>query len=164
MKKEDREKLLNLVNPFTLQDFIPVRETSIVNKMISVDDIQDGIVINRPSELKSYKLFDQDNYCKVFNRSAFRLHIGTLSNGARGILFMLIYKIEYQVDFIEIIIDKLYQETGVRKDLIKKYLIEITEARFIVPTTVRNVYWINPLFFFSGDRLKRYPDKGIEMG
>jgi hypothetical protein len=38
------------------------------------------------------------------------------------------------------------------KDAIK----ELIKYGFVNSTTVQDVYWINPEFFFKGDRLKKY--------
>ena len=61
--------------------------------------------------------------------------------------------------FININKDRFMEETGCARSSYYKSIKELHKSAMIVPTTEKNAYWINPEFFFKGNRIKKYPDK-----
>lgn len=165
MKQEDRQKIENAVNPFTFHEFVKVREITVTNKMVNVDDIQDGIVVSPPLELKHKLLLDNEPMCKVFNRMAFRLHILALKDDAKLLFLWMIYEISPGKDYIELgskQSKRYIAETGKSYKSWGLGIKGLIDASIIAQTSVSKVYWFNPLFLFNGNRVDKYSDKLIE--
>ena len=161
MKKEHRTLLESSVNPFTVIDFIPTREISITNKLINLDDLTDGIVTRKPAELKTNVTVDNDEYTRLFTRTGLKLHVLSLTDNAKALFLWLMFKIDYSEDFVELKTRQLEFDLGRRNDSIRKAIDELVSAGIIALTNIKNVYWINPLFFFKGSRIKKYPNSQI---
>lgn len=165
MKKEDKILLEKAINPFTLQDFVEVREVPVTNKLVSVRDIQDGVIIKKPSEIKTTYLVEDSKFCKVYTRLGFRLHVSELSDNSKSLFLWMIYDLDYNEEFIEFDtkrIKKYRIENNKSNVEFLDSLKELIRASIISHTGIGRIYWINPLFFFNGNRLKKYPDKIIE--
>ena len=158
MKTTDKEKLNGLTNPFVVNHNIETTEITVVNKMVNIKDIHEGIIVNKPSEIHTALLVDKADYCKLFTRAGYRLHINALSSNAKALVLWLMYEIDYAVDYMEIDSKRYVNETSLNYKLLGMAVKELVDACVISPTSVDKVYWINPFFFFKGDRLKKYPD------
>lgn len=165
MKISDREILERAVNPFTTQDFVKVREVTVTNRMINVGDISDGVITNKPSELKSKLLLEDESFCKVYTRMGYRLHILELSDNAKSLFLWIIYEMNANCDYIEITgrQRKRYIAEAKKSNIaINMAIKELINASVISATTINGVYWINPLFIFTGNRISKYPDKLLQ--
>lgn len=149
------------VNPFVYSPgfLIPVREFKENSEVVSIKDIQEGIVTNTPLTLSINKVVEQEQYTKVFTRSGYRLHIMSLSSRAKDLYLWITYEVERDQDWMWINSDRYMKETGVSVNTYKGAIEDLTSGGVITPTLYNSTYWINPLFFFSGNRIKKYSDK-----
>lgn len=158
MKNKDREKLQGLQNPFMASTVIQCRSYKSVNKMVSVADVSDGVILGDVSEIKSRMLVDADDYTKVFTKPGYRLHVSALNNQGKALFLWLLFEIDYAEDFFELNKRRFIAENGSSYQHLSFGVKALMDASIITPTSVDNVYWINPIFFFKGDRIKMYPD------
>ena len=157
MKTSDKTKLDSLQNPFLSSILFTTREITVNNQMVNVNDINEGVIVTKPSTLKSSYLLDDEPYTKVFTRAGMRLHIMALSPNAKSVFLWITYEIDPNTDYLEINRKRYVSETSSNYAMLSDGLKELIDASIIVATTVNNVYWINPLLMFKGDRLKKYP-------
>lgn len=157
MKTSDREKLDTLQNPFLTSITFTAREVTITNQMVNVNDIDEGIITRLPSTLKSSLIIDDSRYTKVFVKQALRLHINNLSSNAKSVFLFVTYEVDPGCDYFEINKKRYIAECNSNYKLLSNGIKELIDASVIVATSVSDVYWINPLLIFSGDRLKKYP-------
>lgn len=158
MKKDDRIKLEGLKNPFMVLSSIETTSITVTNKMVNVNDIKEGIITSLPSQITSTLMLDKEEYCKVFTRAGFRLHVTAMSPNAKSLYMWLMYELDYSVDFIEINKKRYVNESKLNYKQYQLAIKELIDFCVISPTSVNDVYWTNSLFFFKGDRLKKYPE------
>ena len=158
MKIQDRIKLQGLQNPFMASILIPCREYKIVNKMVNVGDISEGIILGDVSEIKQTVKVDAEEFSKVFTKPGFRLHISALNPQGRLLFLWLLYEIDHAEDFFELNKKRFIAECTSNYKHLSMGITALIDASVITSTSVDNVYWINPLFFFKGDRVKKYPN------
>lgn len=103
------------------------------------------------------------NYVKVFNLEVSTSEVISLGLRAKELLLYVIYNLRIAQDFV-VIDRKLYMELHKIKTE-PTYLgavKELVKLGFIAPTAdIRDVFWINPFYFFSGSRLKKFPGNKI---
>ena len=137
---------------------IETTSVTVTNKMVNVNDIREGIITSLPSQITSTLMLDKEEYCKVFTRSGFRLHVTAMSPNAKSLYMWLMYELDYSVDFIEINKKRYVSESKLNYKQYQLAIKELIDFCVISPTSVNDVYWTNSLFFFKGDRLKKYPE------
>ena len=156
MKKVDRI-LLESVNPFTNELTIQVSELTNKHKYVNVNSVSDGIITEAPNILNITYLVDKSDKCQIFTKSGLRLHINSLSKNAKSVFIWIIYELEDSQDWLWINKTRYKSECGGNFTDLKKGIEELTISGIITPTVVLDAYWINPLFFFNGSRVKKYP-------
>jgi hypothetical protein len=104
-----------------------------------------------------------EKYTKVFNRSAYRIHIMALPSRARDLYLWLIYEADPGKDYIWINKQRYMEECDVSLNTYKAAVSDLIKSIVIVPSAVTQVYWINPLFFFNGNRLQKFKEKLVNV-
>ena len=61
-------------------------------------------------------------------------------------------------DNIFINYERYCNEFNVAYNTCTEAVTDLIKAGLITPTLIKRVYWINPLFLFTGNRIKKYPD------
>ena len=61
-------------------------------------------------------------------------------------------------DYLWINKERYIEETETTYKTYKQSVDELVAYCVITPTNTRDVYWLNPSLFFSGNRLKKYPN------
>ena len=82
-----------------------------------------------------------------------------LSSRARDLFLWITYELDSGKDFLWINKVRYMKECTVSLNTYKESILDLTTAGVITPTVYHDTYWINPLFFFNGDRIKKYQDK-----
>lgn len=124
--------------------------------MVSVADVSDGVILGDVSEIKSRMLVDADDYTKVFTKPGYRLHVSALNNQGKALFLWLLFEIDYAEDFFELNKRRFIAECTSNYMHLSMGITALIDASIITSTSVENVYWINPIFFFKGDRVKKY--------
>lgn len=115
--------------------------------------MKEGILV--PNEI----LMEREPTCKVYTSAAHRKHVmEKLKPTAAKLYLWLIYDIDYALDYHQINKKRCMEEVGISLNTYKAAVIELKKAAIITETVEKDIYWINPSFFFKGDRIKKYPE------
>lgn len=156
-KRPDFEREDLGINPFIVNNYIKARsfnkETTVVIKT------EEGI--NLPSgHINNNMLVEEQSSTKIYHDTQFRDRILGLDETCLKLLFFIMYQLKPNEDFIWIN-SRLFQNSARIRDK-RKYTDAVSllsRYGFIyLITGYTDLYWINPLVFFSGNRLKMYPD------
>lgn len=140
------------MNPFKQELEVPVNKIYFENSY----KFEDGLLIPVTKDV------EQTPYAKLYSTSTMRLHINKLSLRAKELLFWIIYTIEFSNDFIWINKVRYMKELNISSlTTYKEAIKELMKNGIIAVTIQKDVYWINPVVFFKGDRIKKYPEKVI---
>lgn len=97
-------------------------------------------------------------YTKVYVTSSRRIIISGLSPSAKELYLWIFFEIEHGKDALWINKDRFMLENHTSLNTYKKALDELIRYALLAFTVVKDVYWINPDFFFKGNRIEKYPD------
>lgn len=134
------------------------------------------ILVNRVKSDNAYKahgagkddvVFTPANYdyeavpfCKVFADATRRKDIVKLTNRAQGLLMWIFFEIKAGKDFLWINKERYMEENEIGSlNTYKSAVNELVMTKYLSKTIKPDTYWINPHYFFLGDRLKAFPDK-----
>lgn len=98
-------------------------------------------------------------FTKVFLSSERRKIINNLSSCAQRLLLWIIFELEEGKDWLYINKSRYLKEQGLCYNTYAKARDELVRYCIIYPSLVKDVFWINPDFFFCGNRIKKYKDK-----
>lgn len=134
-------------NPFLNSLQIPVRKI-IDTKSYKLDE---GVLINNQIKL------EYTPFTKVFNTSEHRIIVNNLSDKSQRLYLWIIYEIEAGKDYLWVNIDRYMEEQNIKSiNTVKNALQELVRYGILNMTVVKNVYWINPDFFFNGNRISKF--------
>lgn len=143
----DEDKIKN--NPFLKKLVVPVNRISSSDKWK-----QDG-----EEWYKGSYDFDADQYTKVFSNSNNRLAINALSARAKELLMWVVCEVEKGKHYVWINKKRYMEELGIGSmNTYRNALNELIEQSFLMKTTITDVLWINPTYFFNGNRIKSFPE------
>ena len=107
-------------------------------------------------------LFEAAHYVKVFLDSDARIVVDRLSPSAKSLFIYILFRLKERKDYIKIDAKEYAVATGVMsRTTFTNAKNELYRLRFIEPTAVRSIYFINPGYFFYGSRPFKYPTKTI---
>lgn len=156
--KIDESKLVN--NPFTNELLIPVRSFKTKSEYLSAEEVKAGLV-TKIHKLEEEHILEQEEFTKVYNKSAFRLHIFERTEKARSLFLWLVYEVDSGKDYLWINKERYMSEASVSINTYKAALEELCLNKIITPTIYSEYYWINPTFFFNGNRINKFPNNLI---
>lgn len=140
------------VNPFTKSLSIPVNRLykKVVNKFGNPDfEVRD---------------LEATKYTRVFEVRGYKDKMVALPIRSKEMLLWLIHNIDVAVDFIRIDrVDYMKKHKIKSLNTFKDAAKELSgEDKYIMPcegkpSEVKDVYWINPYYFFKGNRALKYP-------
>lgn len=148
VKPEFEEKDLGK-NPFKINLVIPIT-TFVKENQFKVNG--EGYKLPVEAEL------ERTRYMRVIVSSERRLRIAALASCSRDLLFWILYTIERNKDYLWINKNRYMQEYNVSLNTYKKALKELIKENFLIITVVKDVYWLNPNYFFPGNRVAKYPE------
>jgi hypothetical protein len=152
--KIDESLLIN--NPFEFM--IPVRSFKSKADYISAKELKEGIV-SKIHKLEEEHILEQEEFTKVYNRSAFRLNIFGMSEKARSLFLWLVYEVDSGKDYLWLNKQRYMFEANVSINTLKDAIKELGFNKIITPTFLNpEYYWINPTYFFNGNRINKYPN------
>lgn len=109
-------------------------------------------------KLPKKALLDQTPATKIFGTAELRQRAINLSNSGLRLLIWFVYHAVPGQDYIKFNQDAYMQETDTTSvTTVRAGLENLKRYEFIADTHKKGVYWINPLCFFRGDRLKTFP-------
>lgn len=87
-------------------------------------------------------------------------HVAELSDRAQRLYLHIIYSLEPKKDYLRLNAQHYMNKNGIKSHTTySNALNELIRYQFIVATHIKGVYWLNPLRFFPGSRISKYPDK-----
>jgi len=155
MKKRqeiDISKLLN--NPY--RNTLAISATKVIDSNTFVYS-KEGEAI--PVE----RLIEKQKSTKIYQCTGCKERVYNLSPSAKSLYLYILYNLKVNVDWIHLNRDWYMKKNNVKSiNTYKEAVKELSRYEFIIPTAeYKDVMWINPVLFFSGDRMRKYPDKVI---
>lgn len=146
------------INPFTVALRIPV--TKVISNVEFVQDISDGIFHNKAFFLEKVKK------TSIYHCESCRDNTIGLTDKALRLYMWILMSIEPNKDYIQINQEYYMKKSGTKS--INTFKAAITElSRYLYISAVpgfKSIYWINPMFYYSGNRLNKYPSNIEETG
>lgn len=137
------------VNPCTITLEVPIR--NLIKKHQFEKDEEDDMLVNVEV------IVEATAYTKLYITSELRKLVCNLSPSAKELYLWIMYEVEVGEDALWINKVRFMEENSTSLNTYKKAVEELIRYAFIAYTIVKDVYWINPNFFFKGDRVKKYP-------
>ena len=104
-------------------------------------------------------LVEDEPTAKVYTQSKLRLIISNLTPAANKLFTFILYELEYNNPTIWINHERYMNESDVSLNTYKKALIELKAVDIIDAIEYnKGWYWVNPQFFWSGDRIDSFKD------
>jgi hypothetical protein len=137
------------LNPFIDTLEIPVVRRGISNQLKRIDN---KLI---PAE------FDHEltSHAKLFCDPDKRYLNNSLSLRAKELLLWVMFQTTSSKDYIWINKTMYMEENNVTSiNTYKEALADLIKKKYLGITLIKDVYWINPKYFFKGDRVKKYPN------
>lgn len=148
-KPEITEELMGL-NPFVPNLRIPVNRVTF-EKQFAKD--KDGVWLPVQRDL------EVDESCRVYLDKERRLNMISLSARAKDLLLWIIYESKNSSEWIWINKHRYMKEGGVSSiNTYKSALKELIRTGYLLGSVIKDVYWINPKYFFNGNRVNKFTD------
>lgn len=145
-KKPDFDKIQMGINPFIsgLAIAITKKKTEVINKFGDLDVIEHDL--------------EATVYTKVFMVEAARKQMAELPIRSKELYLFLIHSVGSATDYLWIDSDEYMEQMGIKaKNTYKAAINGLCEGLYIQPHhKLKDVYWINPHFFFKGSRILKY--------
>lgn len=120
-------------------------------------DKQEKIMVN------SEPLLERVPITKLYADSERRRQFCLLSARAKELLSWVMYSVKHDQDYVWINRKRFMQENQIKAvNTYKAAENELVVNHFLFHTTKTGVFWINPHYFFQGNRLEKYKDKVVE--
>lgn len=128
---------------------------------IIVNDITDkeqfenkfGIILHKKYSAERAKI------TKLYTSAKNRKAIASSTTMAKNILFWIMFVIDYGEDYFYFDRKQFMYENKVKSPkTVNNALKELEQNKLLAPTNIKDVYFINPAIFYSGSRIKSFPD------
>ena len=108
---------------------------------------------------------EYNEFCKLYSDSHRRLCVSKLNVRAKELLIWIMYTLESGKDYLWINKRRYMLENGVKSiNTYNSAITELAKEGLLILTARKNdIYWINPHYLFSGNRLTKYPKKILEV-
>jgi len=139
------------INPFNDRDFVITT---------NVARTRDKFVTDGGFLIPSYYDMENEHIVKVYTSVANRKIIALLSANSLRLFMWIIYEVKYGRDLIWINKKRYMEEAQISsRTTYARSVAELTRYELIKLSNEKEVYWINPRYFFKGSRLKKYSNK-----
>lgn len=148
-----RKGLKEIMNPFS-QDLIVEVDIRLSPDAKIVDPVY--------GEIPASTDLEKAKSTKVYKTAELRERTMNLSATAQRMLWFIVYEIEGSDDWIEL--DPLwYKEVSKAgsRNMYKKGKDELERYGYISLTRYKNVYWVNPVLVYGGNRIKKFKDNVV---
>jgi hypothetical protein len=146
----DESKLL--LNPFV--NNLQIEATKLIDTGKFVPD-EDGTMIPVTA------LIEKKQNVKLFYCSGCKDMIYNLSPGAKSLYLFVLYNLDSGQDWIQLNSQWYMAKNNIKSiNTYKEAVKELCRYLFLAQTAdYKDVFWINPMLFFSGNRIAKYPGK-----
>lgn len=105
-------------------------------------------------------LQDSEPYTKVFVGKLNREIVNKLPDRSKAMLLWIMQELEAGKDYVYVPRKRYMEELDISSTTtVTNAFAELTRCSFITPSVIKDIYWINPMFIFRGDRIKKYCSK-----
>lgn len=119
---------------------------------VDVVDTKTGEVQTGLNTISRQRLFDAENFIKLYPAGV--MVLGKLSSRAENVLMYFLSELKYE-DTVHFVLNKCMSYTGYTdKSHIYKAITELKSLEVIAASDKPKFFFINPLMFYRGDRLK----------
>jgi hypothetical protein len=127
---------------------------------IPMEMINTKTIIDILKGISKIEGLDNTQFTKVYCSPENRKIRNAFSLRAKEMYLWLLDEIEYGKDYIWINKDRYMKEMNISSmNTYKDALNELIRYGHLTETITKGVYWINPEFFFKGNRVTKYPKK-----
>lgn len=106
---------------------------------------------------KTYR-FEKAKTTKIYISADNRKSLNLLEQNSKTLLLWIMFELDTNQDYLEIKKDRFMKENDIKSiKTYRKALQDLQINSFICPTYRKDVYYINPKLFFSGNRITKYP-------
>lgn len=145
----------NKKNPFTQKKILQIEVSNIIDKSAFTRH-QDGVLLHKVVTL------EREPAAKVYQSPENRKIVSKLSNNAKSLFIHIIYRLEHGQDEVMLNLKNYMDENKIKSiNTVKSALNELQQNQIIyqpTQTAKKQTIFINPNFFFSGSRIKAYPE------
>lgn len=103
-------------------------------------------------------LMENDIPVRVYVSASRRKDMNALSPNSSKLLGWCIQEFDIKTDWFWLNKQRYMEETGVAYNTYKKSVKELQDMGLLLKTSYTDVFWINPHYFFRGNRLDFYGD------
>lgn len=146
--KSKIERLSKHKNPFTINYHLLVKAFSPENNY----KIEDGLKLPVHIDIEYYP------QVKWNKTTTHKQGILTLEPISIKVLMWISMSLQYNHDIIYINRKRVMEECNLSKPTVVKAMTELQTKGFIIYSGIRSLYWINPEYFFAGNRIKKYSE------
>lgn len=150
------------INPFIVEQKIDVLIKKSNKTTVNLSNIPTGDEITHNPDIISIEsqfMIDKAHKVNLYMTPELRVIYMRLSEVSHKLLRYVEGILRYNEDIVHINVSKFMNESLIKsRATYSKGVEELCRYGFITPTLKRNKYWINPIRFFNGDRLKKYSD------
>ncbi len=148
-----REELKKVMNPFS-QDLV-IEVSTRLDPEAKVKD-QFGCDVPAESQIEKAKS------TKVYKSAVHRDRMMDCSATAQRMLWFIVYEIGDTDDWVELD-PEWYKEVSKAgsRNMYKKGKDELVRYGYISRTEHKNIYWVNPVLMFAGNRIRKFPNKVV---
>jgi hypothetical protein len=145
------------INPFIANLIVPISKI----QLDSFKEItEDGEVIKLYDTIS----LEKTKFTKFFCSAERRKLLMNCTLRAKELVLWIMYDINSGEDYIWISKERYMREAEITSvNTYKEALLELIRYGVIALSGIPHVYWINPDFFFKGDRISKYPNNIIKQ-
>ena len=86
-----------------------------------------------------------------------------LSAKAKDLLWFIVYELKAGRSYVVVNVKRYLEEVKVSRKTYRRAVLDLIAASIIAPTSITNVFYINPAMFFNGSRIKKFPEKVLTI-
>lgn len=136
------------INPFTVSLEIPLTKTKMKDSYV-----QDGEFL-MPKEIE----YEATSSTKVYTDKILKEITCSLHPSTCKLYLWVIHSVYKQEDMIYINKETVMKDLKIKSiNTLKKAIDELVRYGFITASREKDIWWINPMYFFKGNRVNKYP-------
>jgi len=148
-------------NPLLDGFYVIVNDVVETRMMYDVGDVKDGVLMNVGESRVFSFMLERASYSKVFKNAVNRRVLMSMRGSSVKMYLWLIYCVKSGLDYVMVNVELLKKDCGFNHNTYRSSVKQLGELGVVAETKYANVFWINPSYFFCGNRLKKYADKVV---
>ena len=140
------------INPHIDKLLIPINRVTLADRYKRDEDV----LVNDEMDL------EDTPFSKVYASSDCKSAIYKMPSRAKELYLWLVYEVSSGDDNIWLNRNRFMKENKVSLNTFKVAVMDLISRGIISYTIVKDVYWINPHYFFRGSRVAKFP-KNLDL-